>query len=208
MLHIPKKVMKRAHRYIMFQIKKKSYWGVQKSVSKSVLKTIDGKQLLILPRRADTARYAWRIGWAGEVQHQVTAGRGTRDSSSLLNAAVIHLSLWTLPNLYTIRLYNFQANKYTWMWKIRAPITQSISDNSSWERSYNCRHHPLDFSERDLAWNGTLLSERTGAGTEGGGLVQRGYLFPLAHTPASHFGTGWWERQERREKGLSVGETE
>lgn len=35
--------------------------------------------------------------------------------------------------------------------------------------SYNYRHKALDFSKRDTAWNGTLLLERTRAGTEGRG---------------------------------------
>lgn len=29
-----------------------------------------------------------------------------------------------------------------------------------------------------------------------------GYLFPLAHTPSSHFCRGWWGRQEERGRGI------
>lgn len=65
---------------------------------------------VILPRRTDTTRDAWCAGRTGEVQHQVTAGRCTGHSSSLLCTAVVHFPLWTLSDLHTVWLYNVHAH--------------------------------------------------------------------------------------------------
>lgn len=71
---------------------------------------------LVLPRGADTAGDAGCAGRASEVQHQVTAGRGTGHASSLLCAAMVHFTLWTLSHLYTVRLYNVQAHSQENQW--------------------------------------------------------------------------------------------
>ena len=160
------------------------------------------KKLLILPRQADTARYARCVGWAGEVQHQVMAGQCTGHSSSLLSAAVIHFSLWTVPILFTIWLCNNEAHtrKHTCN-KINSLVTLNIHCNSqSWETSYSCRHETLDFSGRDIAWNSTLLLKWTRAGTEGRGECREVtfFLWLTLHLPISTQAGGGDRKGERK----------
>lgn len=70
----------------------------------------EGYLEVILPRWADTARDARRAGRAGEVQHQVTAGRRTGHASSLLGAAVVNLPLLAFSDLVSVWLYNTHAH--------------------------------------------------------------------------------------------------
>lgn len=153
--------------------------------------TLDGKMQslvaeLVLPRGADTAGDAGCAGRASEVQHQVTAGRGTGHASSLLCAAMVHFTLWTLSHLYTVRLYNVQAHSQENQWPRHL-------ENQLWQQV----SHEKQATTADVK----LLITRPETELccqHGGG----GYLFPLAHTPSSHFCRGWWGRQEERGRGI------
>lgn len=86
--------------------------------------------------------------------------------------------------------------------KINAQGALNIHRNSqSWETSYICRHKALDFSERDTAWNNTLLVERTGAGTKGWGKCGEVtfFLWHTLHLPISAQTDGGDRKGEKKE---------
>lgn len=63
-----------------------------------------GKVGHVLPRRADAARDARRVGRAGDIQHEVAARRHAGHSASLLGATVVHLTRGALPDLWAVWL--------------------------------------------------------------------------------------------------------
>lgn len=70
----------------------------------------DRRKTAALPRWTNATGDARRAGGAGEVQHQVAAGRRTGHAAALLGAAVVHLPLGAVPGLSAVWLCNGHAH--------------------------------------------------------------------------------------------------